>query len=48
VADGDHDEGRKRYTLSTMLNLPMDEGHEEDDYHDDIHDSGTSRDVGVC
>lgn len=35
IANGDHDEGaRKRYTLRTMLNLPTDEGHEDDDYHD--------------
>ncbi len=48
MANGYHNEGRKRYTLSTMLNLLMDEGHEEDDYHDNIDDSGTSREVGVC
>jgi len=39
VANGDHDEGRKRISLNTMLNLPTDEGHEEDDYHDDMDDS---------
>lgn len=44
VASGDHDEGHRRMSLNTMLNLPTDEGHEDNDYHDDIDNSGTSRD----
>jgi len=46
-SNGDHDEGvaRRRLTLRTMLNLPTDEGHQEDDYHDDIEDSYSSRDI---
>eukprot|EP00584_Thalassiosira_punctigera_P004372 CAMPEP_0172535028 /NCGR_PEP_ID=MMETSP1067-20121228/7195_1 /TAXON_ID=265564 ORGANISM="Thalassiosira punctigera, Strain Tpunct2005C2" /NCGR_SAMPLE_ID=MMETSP1067 /ASSEMBLY_ACC=CAM_ASM_000444 /LENGTH=758 /DNA_ID=CAMNT_0013319917 /DNA_START=197 /DNA_END=2473 /DNA_ORIENTATION=- len=43
VADWDHDEGKTRISLTTMLNLPTDEGHENDDYHDDIDDSNTDR-----
>lgn len=46
MADGDHDEGmNRRMTLRTMLNLPTDEGHEDDDYHDDMDISETSREI---
>lgn len=46
VANGDHDEGRKRISLNTMLNLPTDEGHEEDDYHcDSMEDSDRSKEA---
>ncbi|KAL7534417.1 hypothetical protein ACHAXR_005858 [Thalassiosira sp. AJA248-18] len=47
IANGDHDEGRKRYTLRTMLNLPIDEDYVDGDYHDDVDDSEASRDIGV-
>lgn len=45
IANGDHDDGCKRLSLMSMLNLPTDEGHEDDDYHDDNDDSNTSRDI---
>lgn len=41
IAQGDHDDGSgRRYTLFTMCMLPSDEGHENEDYHDDLDASG--------
>lgn len=42
---GDHDEGTREMSLSSMCNLPTDEGHEDDDYHDDLDATDTSKDA---
>jgi hypothetical protein len=39
INQGDHDDGCRRYSLETMLMLPSDEGHENNDYHSDFDDS---------
>mmetsp|Transcript_1162 Transcript_1162/g.2436 ORF Transcript_1162/g.2436 Transcript_1162/m.2436 type:complete len:587 (-) Transcript_1162:113-1873(-) len=45
IANGDHDDGQIRLSLRMMLNLPSDEGHKENDYHDDNDDSNTDKDI---
>ena len=47
INQGDHDDGRRRYSLNTMLMLPSDEGHENNDYHSDFDDSCVSFHLGA-